>query len=352
MTIDPEIVIRLSFERKICLLVSNWRFFITLVKAVLTLSRDCYILSLSVFSRDFLVLLLMIAASAAVIAAAYFLYSHVYNSFMYWDRWSAFSFAVNLFNYILLCCRVSSTSFNWLPYFFKVCVWGLKKCKFLHPLFFSLKCSQLFCPWRLHLGFPTGCLALFPLFFVWRRSYIFPFIYLKYSSPETELLNYLVTWPSGYLQGWRWGVKEMCLRLYILMLGACHGFYDQGKVYPWKPSRAVGDQVTCKPCRHTGMVLLQFWNLTLESGAGRIPSHNTLPATYLFQVWGFCSGSVSCQWTWLFWVLVHLHSVWPRWFFPTAYPLGLPPDFSVFMLQKTLLKQPLPSLQLRGGGTL
>lgn len=56
VTVDPEIVFRLSFERKICLLVSNWHFFITLVKAVLTLSRNGS--SLSIFSRDRWLLLL------------------------------------------------------------------------------------------------------------------------------------------------------------------------------------------------------------------------------------------------------------------------------------------------------
>jgi len=28
--------------------------------------------------------------------------------------------------------------------------------------------------------------------------------------------------------------RNLLLRLYNLMLGACHGFYDQGKVCPWK----------------------------------------------------------------------------------------------------------------------
>lgn len=129
-----------------CLLVSNWHFFIIFVKSVLILSGDCYILSPSIFSSGFLVLLLVIASSAVVIATTYFLYSHVYNICIYWDYWSAFSFAVNLFNYILLCCRASSTSFNWLPYFFKVCVWGLQKCKFLHPLFFLFEVHPVILP--------------------------------------------------------------------------------------------------------------------------------------------------------------------------------------------------------------
>lgn len=78
---------------------------------------------------------------------------------------------------------------------------------------FSLKCSLLFCPWRLCLGFPKGWLVLFPLFFACRTSYIFSFIYLKYSSTETELLNCFPTmWPSRYLQGWRWGPTETQLK--------------------------------------------------------------------------------------------------------------------------------------------
>lgn len=148
---------------------------------------------------------------------------------VYRDCWSAFSFAANLFNYILLCCRVSSTSFNWLPYFFKVCTWGLKKYKFLHSLFFPLKCSQLFCPWRLHLDFPIGCLEWFPLILIWRRSYVFSCIHFKYESFETELLNYLVTYDQvATWQWWRWGVKETRLKFYILYAGSMPWFLLSG----------------------------------------------------------------------------------------------------------------------------
>lgn len=74
---------------------------------------------------------------------------------------------------------------------FKVCIWGLKKCKFLHTLFFLFEVQPVILPLK---SFPTGCLALFTLVFVWRLSYIFSFKYLKYSSLKTELLNYLATY--------------------------------------------------------------------------------------------------------------------------------------------------------------
>lgn len=342
MTIDPEIVIRFSFERKICLLVSNWHFLITLVKAVLTLNRDCYILSLSIFSRNFLALHLMIAASVAVIGAAYFLYSHVYNGFIYWDCWSAFSYAVNLFNYILLCCRVSSTSFNWLPYFFKVCVWGLKKCKFLHPLFFLFEVQPVILPLEtaFRLSHRMSC-VISTIFCLKEILYFLFHIFKKLISWNWVSKLPCNIWPSGYLEGWRQGVKEICLRLYILMLGACHGFYNQSKVCPWKPSQAIGEQVTYNPCRHTRTVLFQFWNLTLEGGTGRIPSHNILPAAFpslRFLFWQSPVKECGYSDSWCTYTQCSQNGS-----FPPPYLLGLPPDFSVFMLQKTLSKQPLPS---------
>jgi len=87
----------------------------------------------------------MIAASAAVIAAAYFLYSHVYNSFI-----GTVGLLFHcLFIYSITFCCVAEflaplliDSLISLKYAFGVS----RNVNFSIHYFFCLKCSQLFCP--------------------------------------------------------------------------------------------------------------------------------------------------------------------------------------------------------------
>lgn len=151
--LTQKIVIRFSFGRKNLFASFRLTFLHNPYKSWFnTLRRLLY--TISVFSRDFLVLLLMIAACAAVIAAAYFI--PIFIIFLYVG--TVLPFHLLLIYLITFCCVAEFLapllidSLISLKYAFGVS----GNVNFSIHYFFSLKCCQLFCPRRLHLVFPTG----------------------------------------------------------------------------------------------------------------------------------------------------------------------------------------------------